>query len=126
MNNTIAKGGIGLLKALLVSYVVTVVFLLLLALGLYKFQISETIVTMGIMTTYGVSNLIGGRIFAGNIGKRRILCGVILSIAYLLILIGTSLIMNKGIIEGGGLVKAVIISIIGGIAGGFVSPVKNF
>ena len=52
--------GIWLLKALLAGYVVTGVLLMILALLLYKIDLDEQKVTMGIIATYFISTLTGG------------------------------------------------------------------
>ena len=55
------------LKALLVSYVVTGMLLLILAMLLYKFDLDEKSVSAGIIAIYVASTLIGGLV----LGKWR-------------------------------------------------------
>ena len=55
------------LKALLVSYIVTGVLLLVLAMLLYKFELDEKTVSAGIVAIYVASTLIGGLV----LGKWR-------------------------------------------------------
>ena len=51
---------IWILKALLISYVITAVFLMILALLLYKLDLNEQKVTMGIVLIYVASTFVGG------------------------------------------------------------------
>ena len=51
---------IRMIKALLASYIVTGAFLLVLALLLYKLQLSESIVNIGIIAIYVISCFLGG------------------------------------------------------------------
>ena len=65
-----------ILKALLLSYVVTGALLLLLALLLYRLQLDEQAVSAGIVAIYIAATLIGG-LAAGKMAKsRRFLWGL--------------------------------------------------
>ncbi len=49
-----------ILKALVVSYIVTALLLLLLALLLFKFELNESKVSIGVIVVYLLSSFIGG------------------------------------------------------------------
>ena len=71
--------------------------LLALALLLFKMQLSENVVTVGIMVIYIVSCLIGGLIAGKRIQVRKFLWGVVVGAVYFVILLIGSLLMNRGI-----------------------------
>lgn len=59
-----------LVKALMLSYFLTMLMLLGLSFGLYKFDLSEKTVRIGILAVYIISTFAGG--FAmGKMGKTR-------------------------------------------------------
>ncbi len=73
-----------LLKCLLFSYILTGGFLLLLALFLYKFQLSEKVVSIAIIGIYVVAvffagfmtgKRMGSKISVGACGRTGLFCG---------------------------------------------------
>ena len=60
-----------ILKALLISYIITAVFLLILALLLYKLELNEQKVTMGIVAIYVLSTFAGGFLMGKLVGERK-------------------------------------------------------
>ena len=84
MEQTMVKGTkpLQMIKALFLAYAVTAVLLLLLAFLLYKLQLGESQVNLGIMIIYIVSCLAGG-FYMGRKGKmRRFLWGMGLGAGY--------------------------------------------
>lgn len=111
-----------ILKALLISYVVTGVFLLILALLLYKFNLEEQKVTMGIVLTYVVSTFAGGLILGKFVGERRFFWGLILGSVYFLLLLGVSVAVNHDFgSDGMNLITTMLLCAGGGMIGGMVS-----
>ena len=86
-----------IISTLLIMYVITGLALLALALLLFKMQLSENVVTIGIMVIYIVSCLIGGLIAGKRIQVRKFLWGVVVGAVYFVILLVGSLLMNRGI-----------------------------
>lgn len=84
-----------ILKSLLAAYVVTGILLMILAMALYKFELTEEAVTAGITAVYLLSTFAGGLV-AGKLAKiRRFLWGIVLGIlyfAFLLLLHGESIV----------------------------------
>ena len=111
-----------LLKALLASYVITGILLLLLTLLLYKFELDEKLVSAGIVAIYVVSTLIGGMIIGRLARVRRFLWGLSLGIIYfaLLLLITLGVYRTLGT-DGVNLVTTLILCAGGGRAGGMIS-----
>lgn len=110
------------LKALLISYVVTGIFLLVLALLLYQFNLDEQKVTMGIVLTYVVSTFAGGWVLGKLVGERRFFWGIILGSAYFLLLFGVSVAVNHDFGSNGmNLITTMFLCAGGGMIGGMVS-----
>lgn len=82
------------MKCLLCAYIITGILLLILALFLYRFQLSENVVDIGIIIIYIVSTFIAGWISGKRIENRRFLWGFAMGCAYFLVLAGISLLVN--------------------------------
>lgn len=110
------------IKSLLVSYIVTGVLLLALAMALYTLELNEGIVSAAITAIYVVATLIGG-IVIGKMAKiRRFIWGLGLGIGYfallLLITLGVYHTING---NGTSLVTTLILCAGGGMMGGMIS-----
>lgn len=110
------------LKALLVSYVITGVLLLLLALALYKLELNEKTVSAAIIAIYVASTLVGGLVIGKLAKVRRFLWGLGLGIGYfallLLITLGVYHTLNG---DGANLLTTFILCAGGGMIGGMLS-----
>ena len=110
------------LKALLASYIVTGILLLLLTMALYKMELNEKMVSAAIVALYVMATLIGG-ILIGKMAKvKRFIWGLGLGIAYfallLLITLGVYHTLNG---DGANLVTTFILCAGGGMVGGMIS-----
>ena len=110
------------LKALLASYIVTGILLLLLTMALYKMELNEKMVSAAIVAIYVMATLIGG-ILIGKMAKvKRFIWGLGLGIAYfallLLITLGVYHTQNG---DGANLVTTFILCAGGGMVGGMIS-----
>ena len=76
-----------ILKCLLVSYLLTTGFLLLLALMLYRFGLSEKIVSICIIAIYIIVTFLAGLWAGKHEGNRKFLWGLLMGGLYFLILI---------------------------------------
>lgn len=85
-----------ILKCLLISYLLTTGLLLLLALMLYRFDLSERIVSICIIGIYIVITFLAGFIAGKREGNRKFLWGLLMGGLYFLILIVISLVVNHG------------------------------
>lgn len=111
-----------ILKALLISYIITAVFLLILALLLYKLELNEEKVTMGIVVIYVLSTFAGGFLMGKLVGERKFLWGFILGTMYFLVLFGISLAVDQNLNRNGmNLVTTMVLCSGGGMLGGMVS-----
>lgn len=111
-----------ILKALLISYIITAVFLLILALLLYKLELNEQKVTMGIVVIYVLSTFAGGFLMGKLVGERKFLWGFMLGTMYFLVLFGISLAVDQNLNRNGmNLVTTMVLCSGGGMLGGMVS-----
>ena len=94
-NNTVPpSGGYTLIKSLLLSYLITAAALLLLAFLLFRFQLGEDKVTLGITIIYIASCLAGGFFAGKKMGNRKFLWGILLGICYGALLLGITLLVE--------------------------------
>ena len=111
-----------MLKSILTSYIVTTVFLLILALLLYKFELGERFVSAGIVTIYILSTLVGGIIIGKIAQTRRFIWGISLGIIYFLLLLLITLGVYREIsTDTGNIITTFILCIGGGMIGGMIS-----
>lgn len=97
--------GLSVLKKLLFAYIMTAVLLMILSLFLYKMQLQEGTVRIGIMIIYAVSCFFAGFIAGKTEVKRQFLWGLLIGALYFLVLLCVSLavkhslqdIMGKGV-----------------------------
>ena len=111
-----------LLRSLLCSYLVTGVFLLLLAFLLYKMDLQETVVEMGIVVVYILSCFLGGFVLGKKIGNRKYLWGLLLGVCYFTLLVEVSWISEKQIYMNASQALTTLgMCLAGGILGGMLS-----
>lgn len=111
-----------ILKCLLLSYLLTTGFLLLLALLLYRFGLSEKIVSVCIIAIYIIVTFLAGFLTGKREGNRKFLWGLMMGSLYFLILIVVSLIVNHGLTGISGNFFTVLVLCAGsGMLGGMVS-----
>lgn len=110
------------LKALLASYIVTGILLLLLTMALYKMELNEKMVSAAIVAIYVMATLIGGILIGKMAKEKRFIWGLGLGIAYfallLLITLGVYHTLNG---DGANLVTTFILCAGGGMVGGMIS-----
>lgn len=113
---------IWLLKALLFSYVVTGICLLLLSVLLYKFEWNERLVSAAIVAVYVLSTVVGGIVIGKLVRTRRFFWGLLLGNLYFILLLVITIILYHSI-SGNGLnmLTAWILCAGGGMAGGMIS-----
>ena len=85
------------LKGLLIAYIVSGVFIVVLAFLLYKFSLPKQAIGVGIILIYIVSTFLGGFLLGKNMKVKKYLWGLLLGVGYFLILTVVSLIVNGGL-----------------------------
>lgn len=113
---------IWLLKALLFSYVVTGISLLLLSVLLYKFEWNEHLVSAAIVAVYVLSTVVGGIVIGKLVRTRRFFWGLLLGNLYFILLLVITIILYRSL-SGNGLnmLTAWILYTGGGMTGGMIS-----
>ena len=113
---------IWLLKALLFSYVVTGISLLLLSVLLYKFEWNEHLVSAAIVAVYVLSTVVGGIVIGRLVRTRRFFWGLLLGNLYFILLLVITIILYRSL-SGNGLnmLTAWILCTGGGMTGGMIS-----
>ncbi|NLG04572.1 MAG: TIGR04086 family membrane protein [Clostridia bacterium] len=111
-----------LLKALLVSYLITGILLLILAFLLYQFDLTEEIISIGIIVIYSLTTFIGGFYIGRKKKNKKFLWGLIFGGCYFLLLMIVSLALNHGMpAETDRLFTTSVICICGGTFGGMLA-----
>ncbi|MBB2182031.1 TIGR04086 family membrane protein [Lachnospiraceae bacterium MD1] len=111
-----------LLKGLLFSYIITAFILLLLSFLMLKLDLSSTVISGGIIFTYIVSSFIGGFIVGKKVEQRKFIWGLFMGIAYFIIIMLVSLMMNRvSPLPLGSLLTTFIICGMSGMLGGMIS-----
>lgn len=83
--------GLSILKKLLFAYIVTAVLLMILSIFLYKMQLGEGTVRIGIIVIYAVSCFFAGFITGKTETKKQFLWGLLIGALYFVVLLGVSL-----------------------------------
>ena len=86
-----------LLKNLLISYLLTAGLLLLLSLLLYRFGLSEKIVSACITGIYILVTFLAGFLAGKREGTRKFIWGLVMGCLYFLVLALVSLAVNHGL-----------------------------
>lgn len=92
---------IRILQCLLFGYLITGGLLLILAALLYKMQLSEQIVSIGIIAIYVVSTLISGMIAGKRAGEKKYIWGLLQGSLYFVVLVLVSLLIKHSISDFG-------------------------
>lgn len=85
---------VALLKCLMASYLVTGIFLVLIAFLLYKMQLGEQVVDIAILVVYVLSSLISGFLYAKGAKSRRFIWGTLAGLMYFIIICLVSVAME--------------------------------
>ena len=110
------------LKALLCSYTLTGILLLILAFLWFKMDLSERIVSVGIVAIYIMSCFLGGLVLGKKMKKQKYVWGLLLGMGYFFLLIGVSCLVEKGFPMDIGHVAATLAMCLGGgTLGGMIS-----
>lgn len=120
--NSYTNSAIRIMKALLVSYLVTGLLLLFIAELLYRFRLDEGRIQIGIIVTYILSCFTGGFLAGKMMKSRKFLWGVLLGLCYFLVMTLVSLAVNRELqSSSSGFITAFILCMGGGMLGGMLS-----
>lgn len=111
-----------LLKTLLFSYILTGVFLALLAFFLYKVGLTESVVSVAIIAIYVVATFFAGFVAGKKLKSRKFLWGLLMGSAYFLVLAAVSLVLKEPTGQlGDSVITTLVLCAAGGMLGGMVS-----
>lgn len=82
---------------MLAAYILTGGCLMLLALLLYRFRLSEQVVSIGIIVIYVAAVFMAGFIAGKRMGSRKFLWGLAMGLAYFGIMVLISMAANHGL-----------------------------
>ena len=120
--NACQDAAVRLIKSLLAAYIVTGLLLLLLALLLYKLQLSESVVNIGIIAIYVAACFLGGFLEGKMMKTRKFLWGGAFGLLYFAVLAIISLAVGQGFSGSSShFVTTLILCMAGGTLGGMVS-----
>ena len=111
-----------ILKNMLISYLLTAGLLLLLSLLLYRFGLSENIVSICITGIYVLATFLSGFLAGKREQTKRFLWGLLMGLLYFLVLSAVSLIVDSSTFSlGRGFITTLILCCAGGMLGGMLS-----
>lgn len=121
-----AKANQNLMTAIFVSvfvmFVISGVLLLLLALLLYKMQLTESTVKIGIIIIYIITGAAGGFLAGKMIKRQKYLWGLAAGVLYYLMLFIVSVVVKGGFeLDIAKIVTTMVICVASGMVGGMIS-----
>ena len=113
---------IGVLRSLIVAYVVTGVMLIILAFAMYKLGLGEDKVNFFITLIYIVSSAVGGIVIGKTMKEKKFMWGLLLGFLYVTVICFASVIVTKdsSIISAHG-ISTILLCLLGGTLGGMIS-----
>ncbi len=112
----------GMLRGLLLAYGLTGIMLLVLAFLLFRFDLKENMVSMGIVLVYILSCFLGGIIAGKYVGTRKYLWGMAVGVVYFLLLVGVSWLSQRQLdMSVQHMVTTFAMCLVGGTLGGMIS-----
>lgn len=111
-----------IIKCMLGAYILTAGLLLLLAFMLYRFGLSEKVVSICIITVYIIVTFLAGLLAGKREGRKKFLWGLMMGVLYFGILVAVSLVVNRGLEDvAGNLITVFFLCAGSGMLGGMVS-----
>lgn len=110
------------LKFLVASFFISVAMLFLLAFLLFKFHLSDTVVSAAVIVIYVLSNFLAGFLAGKTMGQQKYLWGLGLGAAYFGILLAVTVLTGQSPEEiGQGVAMTLFLCLASGMLGGMVS-----
>lgn len=111
-----------IIKCMLGAYILTAGLLLLLAFMLYRFGLSEKVVSICIIAVYIIVTFLAGLLAGKREGRKKFLWGLVMGALYFSILVAVSLVVNRGLEDVAGNLMTVFFLCAGsGMLGGMIS-----
>ncbi len=111
-----------IIKALLLSFLATALLILIFAFFMYKFNINENVIDVGVSFIYIISCGLGG-FYIGKIeGERKFMWGLAVGALYLMVLLVVSLIVGgENSLLSGNILSLILLCLGGGTLGGMLA-----
>lgn len=113
---------LGVLKGLIVSYIITIVLLFITAVVVYKVGISDMVLSGLITATYILATFFGGFITGRKVQEKKFLWGVVFGAMYIIIAMILGRLLGGG--ETGAMVPRItksIMCVAGGMLGAMLA-----
>lgn len=105
-----------------VMFIISALLLLLLALLLYKFELTEAVVKIGVVAVYVASGLTGGVLMGKIMREQKYLWGLTAGVIYFLVLFAASALVKGGFdMDTAKTATTFILCAASGMAGGMIS-----
>lgn len=105
-----------------VMFIISAVLLLVLALLLYKMELTEAVVKIGVVVIYVVSGLLGGVLMGRMMREQKYLWGLAVGTIYFLVLFSASVLVKGGFdMDMAKTATTFILCATSGMAGGMIS-----
>lgn len=88
MKNNIFAG----IKAWLISFLITGIILIILAVVVYCLNCSMLVVYCGVIASYIIANVVGSYLWANYVQHKRLIVGIVFGGVYFMILLVTSMV----------------------------------
>lgn len=125
MTKEVVRGKVDVLffvKCLVFAYIMTGILLMLLAFLLYRLQLKEGIVSIGIILIYIAASFFSGFVTGKKMGSRKFLWGLLMGVLYFTVLSVVSLAVSRQVDDiAGSFVTALGICAGSGMLGGMLS-----
>lgn len=107
---------------LLLSYLISTMLLMLLAFLLYRFSLNESVVSVGIILIYVISNFLTAFLCGKKCKDKKFLWGLAIGSAYFVVLLLISLLMSGSVVGlGSDLFTTFLICAGSGMLGGMLA-----
>ncbi|MDF2473065.1 MAG: hypothetical protein K0R92_1485 [Lachnospiraceae bacterium] len=111
-----------ILKILIITYIITGLLLLLLSFLMLKLDLSNAILSGGIVMIYILSSFIGGLLLGKKAEQKRFLWGLVMGAVYFVILLLISVLGNTMAgIDTNQIFSSMLICLFSGMLGGMIS-----
>ena len=107
----------GVMKGLICAYILTIAFLFITAVVVYKVGISDTVLNIIVAAIYILSTFVGGFITWRKVQERRFIWGMVFGILYISIALAIGAVMGD---SGGGAVMPRVTRSVMCVAGGML------
>ncbi|MBR3834174.1 MAG: TIGR04086 family membrane protein [Lachnospiraceae bacterium] len=111
-----------IIKAVLVSFFATTILIALFAFIMFKFNVSENVIALGVTVIYVLSCGLGGFYIGKVIGERKFMWGLLVGAIYLVVLFMVSAIVggDKSLLSEN-VLSLVLLCLGGGTLGGMLA-----